>query len=282
MRSPSSGRPAPPVSEAAVLRDVVAAVRSVTGVDLTGYRAETVLRRTAQHAAAAGGDVRDFAAGLAGDPVRARALLEAVLVQCTGWFRDERTWQVLAEEVLPRLAAGGRPLTAWSAGCGDGREVWSLASLLQVVAPDRWRLVASDLSGTARLAAAAAVYAGGPVVGDTHAATVLGATAERGPGGWRVGAALRSRVTVLRHDVRTPPPDAVGPAGCDVLLCRNVLMYLDDSEQERALDHLLGALRPGGVVVLGEAEVALGHRDVLVPVDLAARVYRLIATPVAG
>jgi two-component system, chemotaxis family, CheB/CheR fusion protein len=262
------------------LAAVLDVVRQGTGVDLTGYRRDTVLRRLLPRASARTGDgcLHDYAVLLATDDAEVRALLDDVLVQCSGWFRDPAVWRLLEADVLPGLAAGDRPLVAWVAGCGDGREVWSLAALLAVAAPGRWHLVASDVSERALAVTREAVYRESAGA----APAVLARDAEPRAAGWRVAAPLRERVTVVRHDVRTPPPHEVGPGSCDLLVCRNVLMYLDEATQRDALEQLLGALRPGGALVLGDAEAGLSHRDLLVPVDLAARVYRLIATPVGG
>ncbi len=97
---------------------------------------------------------------------------------------------------------------------------------------------------------------------------------------WQVADGLADHVSIGRHDVREAPPEDAATA-FDLVLCRNVLMYLDDAVQITVLDGLLASLRPGGLLVLGQAELPMDRRDALVPVDLAARVYRSIAAPLA-
>src|SRR5204862_6050354 len=70
-----------------------------------------------------------------------------------------------------------------------------------------------------------------------------------GSGGWLVPEVLRERVRFLRHNVLDPPP----LRHADLVLCRNMLIYFDDAANRRAQDHLVPALRPGGVVARGPA-----------------------------
>jgi two-component system CheB/CheR fusion protein len=287
--STAPGSPPPPAPQPDANLDpglvaaVVSAVADVTGVDLVGYRVEGIARRlVARSVVVTGGDLGRYAEHLAVDPAEAAALLDDVLVAWTGWFRDPDVWQCLRDRVVPAAlaAAGPRPLRAWCAGTGDGREVWSLAATLDAAGARSHEVVATDVSAVACRRTSDAVY--GPPDGVVPAAVPTEPVPGDVTGRVRVAARLRSRVQVVRHDVREPPPPQVGTGGVDLVLCRNVLMYLEEGAQARVLDHLVAALRPGGVLVLGDAEMPLAHRDVLVPVDLASRVFRLIGSPVAG
>lgn len=252
-----------------------------TGFDLAGYRLAGIARRAGQRAAVRGYlDLGDYLTLVARDQDEAEALLDHLLVQVSGWFRDPHVWQAL-RSVLPALSAapGERPVRAWVAGCGEGQEVWTLSACL-AEAHDAgrppWWVLATDVDTHALRVLQAGRYPrsrlpeGGGDLLLPHLRT-------DGPG-WQVAPDLADHVSIGRHDVRAAPPeDAATPF--DLVMCRNVLMYLDDAGQRTVLDGLLASLRPGGLLVLGQAELPMQHRDVLVPVDLAARVYRSIAAP---
>jgi two-component system, chemotaxis family, CheB/CheR fusion protein len=271
-----------PLDSVAVDR-LVRLVRERTGFDLTGYRLDGLARRAVQRAVLAGEpDLSRYTARVAVDDAEVRELLDHLLVQVSGWFRDPHVWQVVRDAVLPGLAGrdGARPVRAWVAGCGEGQEVYSLAACLSEAVGQghlaSWSVLATDVDPHALRLLARAQYprAGVPHVGRELLAPHLLVDGA----GWRVAPSLTARVRAARHDVRDAPPDEARDP-FDLVMCRNVLMYLDDVAQTRVLEGLVASLRPGGVLVLGKAELPITHRDALVPVDVASRVYRSIASP---
>ena len=87
---------------------------------------------------------------------------------------------------------------------------------------------------------------------------------------WRIADALRPRVTFAVGDLAFDPPPALA---CDLVLCRNVLIYLTTASKRLVLERLAAALRPGGHLVLGLAESLPPDMGFAV-VDAAARIYR--------
>ncbi|MGJ7441782.1 CheR family methyltransferase [Aquipuribacter sp. MA13-6] len=275
----------PRAVDPAVLERMLRLLLERTGYDLTGYRLAGIARRAGQRAAVVGfSDLDRYLERVAEDQDEAEALLDHLLVQVSGWFRDAHVWQAL-RAALPALAgrAGDRGVRAWVAGCGEGQEVWTVAACLaEAVGAGRlpsWWLLATDVDAHALRLLHGGRYPRTPLSPD--AAELLEPHLEASGPGWQVSGSLAAHVSIGRHDVReAPPEDAATPF--DLVLCRNVLMYLDDAVQVTVLDGLLASLRPGGLLVLGQAELPIDRRDALVPVDLAARVYRSIAAPVPG
>ncbi len=275
-----------------VLARLLARVGGRTGFDLTGYRTDGLLRRARQRAVVVGAsDLQGYLDAI--DDVEAHMLLEHVLVQVSGWFRDPHVWDCLVDVVLPGICRrGGGPghLRVWVAGCGQGQEVYTVAACLaRGVAEGQlrsWEVLATDVDDAVVASVRTAAFPAAPLA-ERALALLSGhvSTVPTGPDArhetWQVAESLTAHVRACRHDLRDAPPAALG-GPVDLVVCRNVVMYLDHAVQSMVLDRLVAAARPGAVLVLGHAEVPLDRRDALVPVDLAARAYRSIAAPLPG
>jgi chemotaxis protein methyltransferase CheR len=221
------------------------------GLSLAGAGLDLTLA-DALEAAARGAAVpaRAFARRvIARDPDAIASLVEHAAVNETAFWRYPE--QLAA---LSRLAAAARgPLAIWSAGCATGEEPYSVAiALLEAGrAGEGDRILATDVSGRALDAARNGVY--GPRA-LRRLPVELGARWFEPGAARRVTEAPRALVELRRHNlVADPAPD--GPF--DVVLCRNVLIYFDAATAAAVLRRLAGALRPGGVLVLGPVELPL-------------------------
>lgn len=192
-----------------------------------------------------------------GHAALAEAVIEAMTVNETSFFRDPDQHRCLMAEVLPRLiAARGaeRRLRLWSAACASGQEVWSLAMLLDEMDLPRqgWHieLIATDLCAAAIARAEAGRYSAFEIergLGVERLARYLRA---RG-GEWEVAESLRPMVRFRHFNLL----DSFGWLDdVDVVLCRNVLMYFDSATRGRVLTRMADTLAGDGVLVLGESE----------------------------
>ena len=220
-----------------------------TGIELGDGLRERLAACLDGAARARGQTPARFAAGLAGDPDAFQEVLDCVTVQETGFFRHPDQFAALAREVLPGLEG---PVVVWSAGCANGQEAYSLAMELAASGVPDWQVVATDISATAVARARAGRYSAAELTG-------LPAAHRRWlrPAGdrWEVDPALRRRVRVERANLTARFP--VDPGRCQVVFCRNVLIYLSRAVTESFLDRLSGWLAPGGLVFLGYSEAVL-------------------------
>ena len=220
-----------------------------TGIELGDGLRERLAAYLDGAARARGQTPARFAAGLAGDPGAFQEVLDRVTVQETGFFRHPDQFAALAREVLPALDG---PVVVWSAGCANGQEAYSLAMELAASSLPDWRVVATDISAAAVARARAGRYFSTELAGlpATHRHWLR-------PSGnlWEVDPALRHRVRVERANLTDRFP--VGPGRCQVVFCRNVLIYLSRSVPESFLDRLADWLAPGGLVFLGYSEAVL-------------------------
>lgn len=182
------------------------------------------------------------------------ALVEAMAPPGSAFFRDPEVFEALAEELAARAAAAGGPVRVWSAACGAGQEIYSLAMLLEERRIEGVELFASDLGQRLIDKAQAGVY--GPLeVQQGLSARRLVRHFENREGGFGVAAAVRRRVRWRRMNLIEIP---AGVGAFDMILCRYVVDALTPSARSRVLGHLGEALRPGGRLVLGLRESAPG------------------------
>jgi two-component system CheB/CheR fusion protein len=196
----------------------------------------------------------------------------------TNFFRDPETWAHLQEEVIPALLAEhptGRVLRAWSAGCSTGEEAYTLAiafkEVLTRVMPQAsftLQIFATDLDQDAIDKARQGVYPAN-IAADVSAERLQRFFVKDGSG-YRVGKEIREMVTFATQNVIMDPPFTK----LDILICRNLLIYLTPELQKKLLPLFHYSLSPGGVLFLGSAENVSAHTDLFEPLNLKARLFR--------
>lgn len=187
------------------------------------------------------------------------AVVEAIALPETEFYRDRAVFEALAGEVLPALIRerAGEPVRVWSTACGTGQEIYSLAMLI-ADAPafsGKVELFASDLSERSLEKAQAGLYSLFEVQRGLPARALVRHFEKQGE-----SFALSPRVRQMVRWRRVNLMDDLARFGqFDLLLCRNVLTQLAPEAQGRVLGHLKRALAPGGRLALGLKEGAGGE-----------------------
>ena len=243
-------------------------VESETGMDLSGSRFTRL--RDAVAKCLGGTDPTTVLRSIASRPDQQTGFLERLTGQLTVgesfFFRNEHHFRVLRETVLPQILtenATRREVRVWSAGCATGEEPYSLAILLDQVlgAASGWQasVLGTDLNPEFLQRAREASYRPWSFrQTDIHQNreyfTLEGDT-------YRLVDRLRPHVRFaylnLVKDVYPSP--LTGTVGLDLILFRNVAIYLKPEVTAVILQRFYQALRPGGWLLLGETEVAALH-----------------------
>ena len=212
------------------------------------------------------------------EPGLSNQVVEALLNNETYFFRDRTPFDLLSGHALPLLAQrrhAAKRIRIWSAGCSTGQEVYSLAMLFAEDAA-AWRGWTIDILGT---------DVSSQVVNRARTGTYSQFEVQRGLGinqtirwfeedgdGWRAVEALRKAVRFQVHNLLEPPPS---PGGFDIILCRNVLLYLNAEKKALAFDCLASALTEDGWLMLGAGETVIGQTRKLSADSDARGLYRL-------
>lgn len=208
------------------------------------------------------------------------AVAPALVVGETFLFRDTHLWSLIENTILPELAALSHPLWLWSAGCSTGEEAYTLAIVARRVAgPDGARVLATDVNPKAVAAARVGVYGQWSLRGvDKEKREGL---AINGTQTVRVHDDVKSMVRFETHnlnDQNAYPPH--GMNSFELIVCRNVLIYMSHGARAKIVNNLAALVAPGGVLILGHGEAAgMNVGDLLVERHDAGVIYRKPVQP---
>jgi chemotaxis methyl-accepting protein methylase len=175
--------------------------------------------------------------------------VSALLIGVSSFFRDAGAFETLRSLVLPALAERPAPLRVWSVGCSTGEELYSIAILFADAGLlDRVTLLGIDCREDALAVARGGAYADDVLKGLDE--TIRARHFRRTGSGWQVAEGLRARTEWRCGDATRELPEG----RADLVLCRNLLIYLQPPAVERLLGGLRDRLTAGGFLVLGEAE----------------------------
>ena len=263
------------------LATVFDVVRLRTGVDFAQYKVGTVERRILRRMALRNvGALADYVAVLQGDTAEVDALYGDLLISVTRFFRDPELFTVLSGTVFPgmleRREAGGS-IRIWVPGCATGQEAYSVAisvieSLGNAPTATQVQVFATDLSEAAIAIARAGLYPHS-IEADLSPERLRRFFVKEAHG-YRVAKAVRELCIFAPQNLASDPPFSQ----LDLISCRNVLIYLQPALHERIFTLFHYALRPGGVLVLGNSESIGAASALFSPIDKKQRVYVRQAT----
>jgi two-component system CheB/CheR fusion protein len=275
-----------PSDDPAEFEELLEYLRKSRGVDLTGYKRVSLMRRIRKRMGEVGvGNFVGFEEYLELHPDEFQELFSELLINVTSFFRDPDAWAALSSQVVaPMLArkAHGERIRIWSAGCASGEEAYTLAILLAETMGEedfrkRVKIYATDADEAALLTARQGIYDVRHMRG--LSTELRGRYFERTRDDrFAFRTDLRRALIFGRHDLMYDPPIS----RIDILACRNVLMYFNAESQNRILGRFAMALNGDGVLFLGRAETLLSRTGLFAPLDLKRRLFRRAGTEALG
>ncbi len=269
------------------LSQVLEIVRAHTKFDFRPYRKTTLARRIDRRMRLSRFDrAVDYLAFLREHPDEVKGLSRELLIGVTSFFRDPEAWHALETAVIaPLVRAKGpaAPLRVWSVGCATGEEPYSVGMLLleQLAVAQKQcpvQIFATDVDEDALEAARRGIYAES-ITADVSPERLARFFTRRDDSSYQVGKPLRETVTFARQNLLTDPP----LCRLDLVVCRNLLIYLEREVQKRVMALLHFALAEGGVLFLGSSEAVGRDGHLFEPISAKRRIYRRIgATPMSA
>ena len=259
------------------LTKVYALLRAKLGHDFSQYKEKTLVRRIQRRMQVLQiGTMPEYIERLRKEPREYELLFRDLLIGVTHFFRDPLAFEALRTQVIPQLIRNkdaNETVRVWIPACATGEEVYSIAILLKEAVDRRdsgpkFQIFATDIDDRAIAVARTARYR------KSQIAEIPIAQRER----WFVAEGdvlcpvkeIREMCIFSPHSVIKDPPFSK----LDLISCRNLLIYLDTSLQERLLGAFHYALAPGGYLFLGTSESVTRQSRLFATLDQAHRIFQ--------
>ena len=261
------------------LEKIILLLRAQTGHDFSLYKKNTLFRRIERRMGVHQIDkINQYVRFLQENPKELDILFKELLIGVTSFFRDAAVWEKLKESIFPQLfeeMSNGHIIRAWVTGCSTGEEAYSLA----IVFKEAYDKVVHDKNFTLQIFATDINSDAVEIARKGHFSSniVADVSPERisqfftiNENGFRVNTAIREMVVFAPHDMIKDPPFTK----LDLLLCRNVLIYMEPELQKKLMSLFHYSLNQGGVMLLGSAENENSQNMLFTTIDSKLKLYK--------
>lgn len=259
------------------MEKLFAILRTHTGIDFSEYKPKTIARRLERRMSLNQvEEIEDYINYLDVSPLEAKNLVKEFLIGVTKFFRDREAFAIIADEIIPKIFERKQrqePVRVWTPGCATGEEAYSLAILFQEYMQTHnhflpIKIFATDVNRTALDFAGQGSY---PELSLTDvSATRLNQFFVANNQSYEVTRQLRSMVIFAKQDLIKDPPFAK----IDLVVCRNLLIYLQPTLQSRIFSIFQFSLRRGGFLFLGSSESIGDFADVFAPISSKWKIFQ--------
>ncbi len=258
------------------LRRILAFLANRTRHDFSLYKENTLIRRIERRMTFnRSRNASDYLGLLQKQPDELRLLLQDLLIGVTSFFRDPEAFDSVKRQVLPDLVSrpGTEPLRVWIPGCATGEEAYSTAILLLEYLEERdfsreFQVFGTDIDTRAIEKARAAVYVQN-IVSDVSPERIKRFFSKE-DNHFRLKSDIRERVIFAEQNILADPPFSK----LDLLICRNLLIYLKPEAQNKLIPLFHYALKEEGFLFLGSSESVGRYLDLFEPVNKQFNIYR--------
>lgn len=258
------------------LHKIFILLRSVTHVDFSHYKQTTIKRRIARRMALHRIEkLSQYVMYLRENAVEIETLYQDLLIQVTSFFRDPKVYEKLRTTIFPQLIQEQpqqSPIRIWVIGCSSGEEAYSVAiclseSLASAGKSRAVQIFGTDLSEKAIEKARAGIYPA--TITENVSQERLERFFTKKDSGYQINKNIRELCIFARQDVINDPPFSK----MDMVSCRNVMIYMERELQKKVVPKFHYALKPNGLLLLGNSETVGGYGDLFKLVDKKYNVY---------
>ncbi len=255
------------------LNKIIMILRDFSGIDFSYYRENTILRRLERRVSINRfGTLEEYVHFLSESDKEKDILYRELLIGVTRFVRDIEAFDLLKAKVFPELKKR-KTIRIWSAGCSTGEEVYSLAILLtEYLDSERIdsevKIFATDIDRHSLDQASAGIYPES-IIADLDP-YLLTKYFTRQENGYQINDSIRQMVVFAKHNLLKDPPFSK----LDMLVCRNLFIYLKPEVQTRVLSSFYYSLSPDGFLFLGSSESLSDMKAAFETIDSKWKIYR--------
>jgi two-component system CheB/CheR fusion protein len=259
------------------LREILTQLRMKTGHDFSNYKRTTLLRRIERRINVHNlPDLKSYSSFIREVQEESQALLKDLLISVTNFFRDQEAFQYIESEIVPKLLEGKTAedkLRIWVAGCATGEEAYSLAiifaeRLANATDIPTVQIFATDIDEDALAMARDGIY----TINDAADVSPerLKSFFSKVEDEYKIKREIREMVLFANHNIIKDPPFSK----LDLVTCRNMMIYLNQTAQARAIETIHFGLNPGGYMFIGSSESVNHNTELFVPVSKEHYIYQ--------
>ncbi|MCF2489158.1 CheR family methyltransferase [Dyadobacter sp. CY347] len=265
------------ISDGKNVASLIGLISQQLPLDFSDYKQSTILRRIKRRAAYNNFEqLESYLEFAKGSPDEIEALAKDFLISVTAFFRDTEAFDALEKRVLPSILESlsrGQEIRIWVTGCATGEEAYSMAILVRELLGEKVqdhevKIFATDIDTAALAHAGKGIYTAA-VVSRMPQAYLEKYFVQEGEH-YKVTGALRKMVIFSRHDLVKNPPYC----NMHLISCRNLLIYMTPTLQQKIYHMLLFGLKPEGYLFLGSSENPSPILKSLKIIDKSAKIYQ--------
>lgn len=234
-------------------------IYDLTHIDLNAYKERQMKRRIdALIAKNKFSSYDEYVKAIKVDSKLFEEFVNYLTINVSEFYRNPEQWKNLTKEIYPYLTQQfGKSLKIWSAACSTGDEPYSLAMTLADYIPLRnIKIVATDIDKQVLEKAKVGLYNEKSVAGlpkeyrDKYLTPV-------GKNNYQVKDEIKRCVEFKQHNLLKDDY----PTGCDLIVCRNVVIYFTDEAKTEIYKKFHKSLKPGGILFVGSTEQIINYRE---------------------
>lgn len=233
-------------------------ILQLAGIDLNSYKEKHMRRRI--NTLITKNNVKtynDYVALIKKDKEKFDQFINFLTINVSEFYRNPDQWKILEGQVFPELIKKfGKNLKIWSAACSTGDEPYSLVMALSRQVPlANIKIIATDIDNQVLDTARMGLYneksiASVPDDLKKKYFTKVGSS-------YQISDEIKKRVEFKKHDLLKDPY----PSGCNLIVCRNVVIYFTEEAKDVIYQKFHKALQPGGVLFIGSTEQIMNYRE---------------------
>lgn len=228
------------------------AIYDMTKIDLNSYKERQMKRRI--EALITKNDINsysDYVKKLREDKIVFEEFINYITINVSEFFRNPEQWVLLEKEVFPYLMDKfGKELKIWSAACSTGDEPYSMVMLLSKFLPlNKIKIIATDIDKTVMEKAKVGLYHEKSLK-DLPVEFMSKYFTKINDRTFQISDQIKSCVEFKQHDLLK---DSY-PSNCDLIICRNVLIYFTDEAKNKIYTDFNKALKKEAMLFVGSTE----------------------------
>ena len=242
-----------------------AAVLRMTGIDLSAYKEKQMRRRIDtlinKHKIVG---YEEFLSALKSDKQLFEEFVNYLTINVSEFYRNPDLWKVLENDVLPVVFSKTKTPKIWSAACSTGDEPYSLVMLLNQFLPfSQIHIIATDIDKQVLETARFGLYNEKSLKGLPEGFIQKYFT-KINDSSFQIRPEVKNCVEFKQHNLLK---DSY-PSGCDLIVCRNVLIYFTEEAKLEIFQKFNNSLCSQGFLFVGSTE------QIIQPAEVGFKTFR--------